>query len=98
LHIPQAPSSLPQGGKACKRRGFPAERETLCSPFQRPYFAPMNNRPKEVDQATRRRKRLAAALRENLKRRKAQIKDRAATNAEQDAGQPHDSAGIVDDK
>jgi hypothetical protein len=58
----------------------------------------MNDPPKEVDQATQRRKRLAAALRENLKRRKAQIKGRAVTNAEQDAGEPHDSAGIVDDK
>jgi len=58
----------------------------------------MNDSPKEVDQATQRRKRLSAALRENIKRRKAQIKGRAATNPEQDAGQPHDSAGIVDDK
>jgi hypothetical protein len=40
-----------------------------------------------------RAERLRAALRENLKRRKAQAKGRA------DAGEPaHDSAGIVPDK
>jgi hypothetical protein len=51
-------------------------------------------------------RRLSAALRENLKRRKAQAKDRAADRAagraaapaaEQDAD-PHDSAGIAADK
>jgi hypothetical protein len=42
-------------------------------------------------QEARRRRRLAAALRENLKRRKAQAKGR-------DAAAPHDSAGIADDK
>ena len=46
-----------------------------------------------------RRRRLAAALRENLKRRKAQAKGRVAaeTGAERSA-EPHDSAGIADDK
>lgn len=39
--------------------------------------------------------RLQAALRENLKRRKAQAKARAAQT---DATEPHDSAGIVADK
>jgi hypothetical protein len=39
-------------------------------------------------QEARRRRRLAAALRENLKRRKAQARAKA----------PHDSAGIADDK
>jgi hypothetical protein len=42
-------------------------------------------------QEARRRRRLAAALRENLKRRKAQAKGRVA-------GAPHDSAGIAEDK
>jgi hypothetical protein len=42
-------------------------------------------------QEARRRRRLAAALRENLKRRKAQTKGRATAA-------PHDSAGIADDK
>ena len=47
----------------------------------------------------RERRRLAAALRENLKRRKAQAKGRVAaqTAIEASAG-PHDSAGIGDDK
>jgi hypothetical protein len=46
-------------------------------------------------QEARRRRRLAAALRENLKRRKAQAKGRVAGR---DAAAPHDSAGIADDK
>jgi hypothetical protein len=42
-----------------------------------------------------RRERLSAALRENLKRRKAQGKARsAATNEADEAAKPHDSAGI----
>ena len=48
----------------------------------------------KADQRARQARRLAAALRENLKRRKAQAKGRgAATEPE-----PHDSAGIADDK
>ena len=58
----------------------------------------MNDRPKELDHAARRHKRLAAALRENLKRRKAQIKGRAATNPDEESGKSHDFAGIVTDK
>jgi hypothetical protein len=58
----------------------------------------MNDRPKELDHAAERRKRLAAALRENLKRRKSQIKGRAATNPDEESGKSHDSAGIVADK
>ncbi|MCZ7657496.1 MAG: hypothetical protein M5U07_06380 [Xanthobacteraceae bacterium] len=51
----------------------------------------MTDRP----QSTARRERLEAALRENLKRRKAQARGRA-----EDAGDPqsHDSAGFVADK
>jgi hypothetical protein len=50
-----------------------------------------------------RRRRLSAALRENLKRRKAQAKGRVAAetavHTELDlSAQPHDSAGIADDK
>ena len=42
-----------------------------------------------------RRERLSAALRENLKRRKAQGKARsAAANEASEAATPHDSAGI----
>ena len=43
-------------------------------------------------------RRLSAALRENLKRRKAQAKGRAAAPAVDPAGEPHDSAGIAEDK
>jgi hypothetical protein len=50
-------------------------------------------------QEARRRRRLAAALRENLKRRKAQAKGRVEGRVEgRDAAAPHDSAGIADDK
>jgi len=58
-----------------------------------------------------RRRRLAAALRENLKRRKAQAKGRVHAETALPAGmhtdlnpsvyvsaEPHDSAGIADDK
>ena len=54
----------------------------------------MTEHPKNPESAVKRR-RLSAALRENLKRRKAQAKGRAA--AEQPAT-PHDSAGIAKDK
>jgi hypothetical protein len=54
----------------------------------------------------RQRRRLAAALRENLKRRKAQAKGRVAAEtaiqtpatAQERSPKPHDSAGIADDK
>jgi hypothetical protein len=46
--------------------------------------------------AARRAERLRAALRENLKRRKAQARGRETAGGE--AGKPHDSAGIVQDK
>jgi hypothetical protein len=58
----------------------------------------MNDRPKTGEQAAQRRRRLSAALRENLKRRKAQAKGRAVTEPEIHTGKPHDSAGIVTDK
>ncbi len=44
-------------------------------------------------QVERRKNRLGAALRENLKRRKAQIRARRQGEAK-----PHDSAGIAPDK
>jgi hypothetical protein len=50
----------------------------------------------KADQRARQERRLAAALRENLKRRKAQAKGRGA--AADAAAEPHDSAGIADDK
>ena len=55
----------------------------------------MTERPK-LTQKERREQRLQAALRENLRRRKAQAR-RRAENAVQTA-EPHDSAGIAADK
>ena len=56
------------------------------------------DRGKAVQRA-RQERRLAAALRENLKRRKAQAKGRsAAETAGERPVEPHDSAGIADDK
>jgi hypothetical protein len=59
-------------------------------------FCAMNDRAKEGD--LQRRKRLSAALRENLKRRKAQIKGRAIAKPAKDTSTPHDSAEIIEDK
>jgi hypothetical protein len=54
------------------------------------------------DPKVRTQRRLAAALRENLKRRKAQEKGRASGEAAERPGnraaRPHDSAGIGADK
>jgi hypothetical protein len=58
----------------------------------------MTEPPKAVQKA-RERRRLSAALRENLKRRKVQAKGRSATErAQANDGKPHDSAGIGEDK
>ena len=57
----------------------------------------MSEPPKRAEQA-RRQRRLGAALRENLKRRKAQAKGRAAAAGAEGAAKPHDSAGIGADK
>ena len=62
----------------------------------------MTEHPKQQRKA-RERRRLSAALRENLKRRKAQEKGRdkgraAAESVEDRAGTAHDSAGIGKDK
>ena len=48
-------------------------------------------------QENTRKQRLAAALRDNLKRRKAQAKKRASAETDSSAG-PHDSAGIGGNK
>jgi hypothetical protein len=62
----------------------------------------MNGRPEAVEaeppkraEKARRHRRLGAALRENLKRRKAQAKGRATAAGEDES---HDSAGIGVDK
>ena len=52
----------------------------------------MSGRKSEA--AEERKRRLQTALRENLKRRKAQARGRA----EKEDPEPHDSAGIVPDK
>jgi hypothetical protein len=57
----------------------------------------MNERPKSAEQA-RRKRRLGTALRENLRRRKAQAKGRATAGGAEGAAKPHDSAGIGADK
>ena len=50
--------------------------------------------PKPTGKAAKRQDRQRAALRENLKRRKAQARGRSQTDAER-AGEAHDSAGIA---
>jgi len=57
----------------------------------------VTDRPKAVEKA-RRQRRLGVALRENLKRRKAQAKGRAGAPAAGPSVEPHDSAGIPADK
>ena len=54
----------------------------------------MTDGPK-VTEKQRREQRLEVALRDNLKRRKAQMRGRAANGK---TAEPHDSAGIVPDK
>jgi hypothetical protein len=55
----------------------------------------MTDQPK-ASQKTLREQRLQAALRENLKRRKAQARGRAETR--EGEAEPHESAGIAADK
>jgi hypothetical protein len=52
---------------------------------------------KPADAKANERQRLSKALRENLKRRKAQVRERAA-KTRQVLSKPHDSAGIAKDK
>jgi hypothetical protein len=54
----------------------------------------MSDRSKSVEKVQRQR-RLGAALRENLKRRKVQAKGRSAAESAGGVDKPHDSAGIV---
>ncbi len=57
----------------------------------------MNDRPKALDKA-RQERRLGAALRENLKRRKAQARGRRSEPAPDEARPSHDCAVIGEDK
>jgi hypothetical protein len=54
--------------------------------------------PPKDDHKRREKARLAAALRENLKRRKAQTKERAVGDRAGPREKPHDSAEIDADK
>jgi hypothetical protein len=56
------------------------------------------NEPGKRAQKVRQQRRLSAALRENLKRRKAQAKARSVGAGAADAAQSHDSAGIAGHK
>jgi hypothetical protein len=56
----------------------------------------MGERSKSEEQK-KRQQRLRAALRENLKRRKAQAKARIAAHPPERADKPHDSAGIAEE-
>jgi hypothetical protein len=60
-------------------------------------LAAMNERGRRAEKV-RQQRRLSAALRENLKRRKAQAKARAVGASAADAAQSHDSAGIAGHK
>jgi hypothetical protein len=53
---------------------------------------------KPNDHKAQEQARRAAALRENLRRRKAQARSRATVEAADRAPETHDSAGIGDDK
>jgi hypothetical protein len=55
----------------------------------------MSDRPKPTEKEAR-EQRLQAALRENLKRRKAQARGRAEPR--ENVAEPHESAGIAADK
>jgi hypothetical protein len=61
----------------------------------RSYICPVNDRAKSANKE-RSERRLRAALRENLKRRKAQARGRAP--AQEPERESHDSAGITEDK
>ena len=58
----------------------------------------VENAPRKREEKARQQRRLGAALRENLKRRKAQAKGRAASDGGEVVAKPHDSAGIDTDK
>jgi hypothetical protein len=60
-------------------------------------LASMDERGKRAEK-TRQQRRLGAALRENLKRRKVQAKARAGSSDAVRAAKSHDSAGIVGHK
>jgi hypothetical protein len=90
--------------KSRRNAAILATRPPVAQPFamtDRPKDRP-EDRPKD-QQKERRARRLSAALRDNLKRRKAQARGRVAgPGAERAPGEPspetHDSAGFGEDK
>jgi hypothetical protein len=69
----------------------------LLLPASRSYSPPRMDERSKSEEQRKRQQRLRAALRENLKRRKAQAKARIAAKPPEPAEKPHDSAGIADD-
>jgi hypothetical protein len=92
---------LPQGQKARKRVPLDASSADLLRDFliarQRVKSNHMGEREKGAEKLQQQR-RLGAALRENLRRRKAQAKGRSAAEYVDRVSKPHDSAGIVAEK
>ena len=83
-----------------RRRGRPlangrSPKFPLAELARTPYICAVNDQPKNANRQ-RQEERLRAALRENLKRRKAQARSRALR--EEGERKSHDSAGITGDK
>ena len=109
VRIELTTSPLPRGCSTTELRQR-AEREEKYPPTRRflatalkvaqpsPVAERRENQHSKHDRKAREKARLAAALRENLKRRKAQAKDRAGADAGKGSEKPHDSAGIGADK
>jgi hypothetical protein len=90
MAIEASAAILATGVKMAQARAVQALFRTL-SPA--PTIVPVSSGHKSAEKL-RRQRRLSAALRENLKRRKAQAKSRAVAS-EPAGAQSHDSAGIV---
>ena len=91
--------SLPHGRIGRKREPFNGRSQWKASVACRRVVVlqPMNEWGKRAEKVSQQR-RLGAALRENLKRRKAQAKARASGSGAAGAGKSHDSAGIAGHK
>ena len=90
-----------RAGKYAPERGDPCHKGVRGATFRQDRLA-MTDRPKDPQKQNRER-RLSAALRDNLKRRKAQAKERNAGRAVEHAPagpstETHDSAGFAEDK
>src|SRR5215831_6439570 len=92
---PRTRRSLPQGGRWRKRAASTDARAFPRASAGRK-LGSVSEGPKNPERSAKQR-RLSAALRENLKRRKAQARGRSATTSD-GSPSPHDSAGIADDK